>query len=1651
MARSLKKQILSFARKRKRLKNKKRLVTALAAVVVFCTTYALILPAITQVTEPICGYEVHIHDETCYAPPQRTCDCVRKPHVHEAACYGPDGDVLCPFEDFVLHVHDEGCYDEADELLCTLEQIEPHIHDESCYEVSEEETEEELPEEELPEEEPEEVHVEEPGFEEIVVEGTPVEQSPPEEEPIEDANAIEEGDTEELPEEEPVEEGYIEEDDDTEESPAEEETVEEERCLICGKDEWAVHIHDESCFEEDGTWICGLRELQEHIHTEECFTIEQGELICGIEEHTHDEILCYAAEAEQGETAAEWEQTLPASTGDPVEDLLAVAYSQLGYAESAEQVQTDSDGTIRGLTRYGTWYGDPYGPWDTSFLSFCIHYAGISEELVPRENNAYRLSMELAVRSLFVGCEVEYLPSPGDIVFFDRNGDGNADRAALAVYAENGWLTVIEGDTAAGLVEEQYYAFSDPQLVGYGKLTQVLGEGAPIMMAAAPKAAQTVLAQTTNYSRNIFTTDRCFVVYTVTDGRCYAMDGNGDAVEVYIDGENVLTDHDAPSMLLWTFSRTSGDTYHIQNVATGMYMHSFASNGGGVVTSGRYTSTLVQSGSGARVRSNSTDYSRLDTGTMRFERTQNQSLAAVFSFGMTNTYTVWLDGTNGGIMALNGAPDEKIMVPGGTFTLPETWEPSQKYDYVLQGWYDVTNHVYYAPGAEVEVTQNMVFYADWVASTYDIGEFNAQKANTVSTNDFITVRMFDYGPLFNVLSETVSVDVTASGHTETWSLLTSGNNPYNGEPTLGYIFRDWDRGNEDITYPRNHDDVNNPTNAGTVYTGLYNERLGELLFDPDNSFDPETGEGVIGKTYVGTGDHLFQLDEDPNSEHYGYYYYDSAHNAASYNQSESRFYVYEYLECTSDSANASEGKYSDFLPFNSPYANTNGGVVNTYSYAGDFGEYQGTEHYMYDAKYDSNGSATNHVATNYWFGMSAELSFYLPDTPGHQDADGNYGNQDVYGKDMHFKFTGDDDVWVFVDGRLVLDLGGIHGMESGDINFATGVVTVNGQQTGTLTGLTEGEHTLTMLYLERGASLSNCALYFNLAPRFSFSIEKEDVLTKEVLNGAEFSVFEDIECTIPATLWESKEAHDRDEPATNVFTVRNGVAHMWGMGAGNTYYIKETKPPDAAEYTYARGIICVSIDKKGTAAYNVILTEEVGPNGSTTEISGGFTVHGFRIDKEKQSAYIVATNAPQWVEEVTEVTAKKFWDDTLDHSAETIRVYLTVTDSDGTVRRLQEAVLSSENDWKHTWENLPKFAEDGVTEIQYAVEEAYVRGYYSKVEQVTEFTSNTTAWTRANTFENGKTYLLKTGSGYLATQNTNADTGYTWVSEDVAKHYSLALWRAQVSGNQVRLTNGANQTITFYYNGGSPTDFYASTGGESNQAKQYYRWAASGNGVRIYYDAPNNRDYYIASSMTNAKKFNYSTTARNGLVFELFTMTQTTTTEKAEGLAYQITNTPLEKETSLRVFKDWDMGELGVDELYEREQVTIKLLANGKDTGRTITLNLKNGWSDIFQGLPYIDENGDEIIYTVEEVWENVDFKPTYGEVIRLQGDPAVYEITVVNTYRWGHVQELPATGGLGTTPYTAAGLVLMLLAAGLLMYKKTRRKEEGFSPQSEQ
>ncbi len=1389
-----------------------------------------------------------------------------------------------------------------------------------------------------------------------------------------------------------------------------------------------------------GEAFCGY---DEHIHGDAC-----GEqLDCGFEEHIHIP-SCYSDIKADLETADDWEMTLSqVPRGLSVsETIVEIAKSQLGYTESTLNFSVGSDGIRRGYTRYGEWFGNPYGDWSTMFTAFCLRYSGLEDVPVSAGADSMRLQWEEA--GLYKSKD-DYVPSVGDVVFLDKNLNGTPEATAIVTGVADGMITVIEGDLE-NTVSEATYPIFDDLITGYG-ITASEESILPPNTLADEGAGAYPIAQSKSFSTNLLNSGNKFILYTQgTDGKYYALSGNGNAVEIFVDSQgNISTDSTSSSLLYWTFSNANSydnkPTYYIYNSTAGTYLHPFL-NGSqyDAILTGKWETALYQTNGGVKARGARQNSYAVLQGNSDFTSTTDQGSASVLYFGQAlPQYSVWFDGTCGGVnRSLAGSPDTAYSVTqGNVLKLPETWQSPTKYKYKIRGWFDVAGGKYYAPGDEIIVDRHMVFYPDWVPETYDLGLYNEYTHPTESTSNFVTVKLFDYNTLINANSSTVSVSVDANGHSETWSLATSGKGA-SGYDALGVVFVDYDAGG-DLTYVNNRGTIN--TNQDGVTTGICNSRLLEMLFGEDNAMSSETGTGVLGKTYVGEGDYFFRFEDDPSSAHYGYYFYDSKLNAASYNQSEQRFYVYDYLECTVDSLrDGGLGGYSDFLPFNSPYANTNGQSISRYNYNGDYGEFagKGIQHYAYDSCYSDNNNSADRVVSNYWYGMDISVDFYLPDDPGQG------GNHDMFGNEMHFHFSGDDDVWVLIDGKLVLDIGGIHDIMVGDINFSTGVITQGVRTTGNLKdyGITSGEHVLTIYYLERGSSKSNCEIYFNLAPRFDFEIRKEDVLTQEVLNGAEFSIYMDKACSVPAKLWTSKSAYENGAASTNKFIVTNGIAHMWGMTSGKTYYIKETGPPAKEGYSLANGIICLTLDQMGHASYTVDIIEDY-----TGTVSPGFTVHGLKVDVDKQEAYVVITNAEDWVREVTSVEITKKWNDTSDHSKEFPVFYLLVKDPDGTYRRIREIKLGEDNDWKYVWTNLPKYYVDkdgNTTEaIEYLVEEAYLPGYTSKVEKIEKTSSGEKTWAEAYQFENGETYVLSSQYGALSTSSSSGCL--IWVNTESAKSSIYALWTATVSQDgTVTFKNGAGQYLHLSYRGGSVSDSIFTTVTDNNHINMRYEQAGS-QGIRIYHDygeSWNNSRYYIGNRTLEYNGI-YSANQSGGVIFKALVEKSEEIIVEDGTFVYRATNSPIPKDnlTSVTVNKNWDMG-LNPSQIHNTYQVPVSLYANGVYSGRTEILSLQNGWTVIFDGLPFRDDNGQVIVYSVKEEFSEDGWEVIPGEMSYVSGTPGSYKTLIINRNTAGHGVELPSTGAYGYPPWLFIGYGLMigsLITGCILRHKRERRRKK--------
>lgn len=256
----------------------------------------------------------------------------------------------------------------------------------------------------------------------------------------------------------------------------------EEQVLVCTDG----HEHEDSCYEVITTQLCSgehkhgdgcyaaeevipdettgtPEEPAEHIHTEECYEITY---LCGYEEHIH-KLSCYSDDTADLETAAVWEASLPDQlTSQWADDLVLVAETQIGYEESVKNYILAEDGeTKHGITRYGQWYGNPYGDWSAMFLTFCLNYADVPQEAIPWSPGVYNM-MRLAEDAGILTLPDADAGSTGNILFLDTDGNGNADKSLIVTALNDRSITAVGGDWGNRVAEVQLTKY-DPMILGY--------------------------------------------------------------------------------------------------------------------------------------------------------------------------------------------------------------------------------------------------------------------------------------------------------------------------------------------------------------------------------------------------------------------------------------------------------------------------------------------------------------------------------------------------------------------------------------------------------------------------------------------------------------------------------------------------------------------------------------------------------------------------------------------------------------------------------------------------------------------------------------------------------------------------------------------------------------------------------------------------------------------------------------------------------------------------------------------------------------------------------------------------------------------------------------------------------------------------------
>lgn len=240
-------------------------------------------------------------------------------------------------------------------------------------------------------------------------------------------------------------------------------------------------------------------------------------------------------------------------------------------------------------------------------------------------------------------------------------------------------------------------------------------------------------------------------------------------------------------------------------------------------------------------------------------------------------------------------------------------------------------------------------------------------------------------------------------------------------------------------------------------------------------------------------------------------------------------------------------------------------------------------------QYNSNVEDINEISTkdgkyhNYFFGLRYDIKFTLGDYIG----------------ELKYKFTGDDDLWVVLDGnKVVIDLGGIHNAATGEVDLWKELL--NGRTIEQLTDEEKNEekkaeHTLTVLYMERGAEASNCEMEFTLPNATISQVTKDPLGTLELqkvnsnkeqgLNGARFTLYGDPDCKNEIGSVESARVDNVD-----------GKVIFRSLREG-TYYLRETQAPDG----YVRSTETWTVEVKKNSDNTAALVTLKDRSGKTVE------------------------------------------------------------------------------------------------------------------------------------------------------------------------------------------------------------------------------------------------------------------------------------------------------------------------------------------------------------------------------------------------------------------------------------------------------------------
>lgn len=1528
-----------------------------------------------------------------------------------------------------------------------------------------------------------------------------------------------------------------------------------EKTLICEEEE---HTHTDACYTEQKVLVCQQEEGTEHTHTDECYQTEKV-LACGKAEHTHTEECYKKVEGDPDadvETQSDWEDTIKQVelTGDWSEDVLAIANSQIGYKESTANY-VEEDGVIRGYSRYGEWYGDPYGKWSGMFVSFCLNYAKVDNIPLQSDCNQWVADLQKEEYALYREAD-QYTPVPGDLIFFHMDTSSAyqeiADHVGLVVEVTSATgstpakIKTIEGDSDDS-VQNVVYDLTDARILGYGQL---------------PEEPKEAVADTSNDEESSDSVNEAQQGDETAADSADTEDENGDGKEAESEEDELSEEEQAmideviakidalPSSqeIEDTLAAYEEDGLDDEYEAYYEEVYNLIMN---VYVQYQDMGEVLQ-----KQVTNRDKLLELEWiwGVMSYSATSSVDVTAVNSFN-------W--GSYGGAFIIHSDQGAKVRdiisnsvatfaswyairieEKNGIFFVEEIYtnqDGSKENIYASgTGFILLYNTTTLGTSVNVNVGDSVTVSGDFWKTTHNYN--NGQVYGTVTfgstatlklekdnsgkltivqgadTQDLITVNLYDYGSNINELykeNKNYPGFQQDNGTKTVYSTASSnfGNN----------ITSDLSAGIAGLT--NGGGTINTTTNsANSPISGAMKSTLGddgypvlsdgtslEYLFSDGTYATKKNKENING---------LFQYNDKT-----GAYTFNSRENHAQFNEGNDTFTLYDQII----SSNFIMYPFGNFLPFNDivkkstqaseidkEYFETIASSAQ-YKYGQDAGDEYGTLSTVLnewiskmDTKYPTGWGAAQALneyfnanvgeknfhfenetellnkvysidydePTDFFFGMEMEMNFMQP-KGGLTGKDGK--------QPMIFYFTGDDDVWVYIDGQMFLDLSGIHRHVGGEIDFVNGVVKyydldVNTGDVSTTPSKTVkfenilsssdglnsngtfedySTHTFKFYYMERGAGSGVCRMNFNfpLLRKNSISVTKElsvDESDKQDMLGNpdfKFQILKEngTDLFIGANTNYDIYNNERNLIGTGttdengVFTLKANQTAVFNNIPENAgkYFVRELLDPDAfSQY----GTIFVNGSSQ-TTNYDVTVGSDQfkGVNSPLKDVSDGSTAFTFNnqvifdklgsLEIEKKVDGDTSDN-PQFEFEVT-----------IDGTP--LPVGTTYTVGSETRSVTEEGIITLAAGEKAHISNIIAGSEFTVKEMTESA-----KGYKVTYEG-SDASVTTDGGSARGVITTDAAVLITVTNQVKGTSITIPGTKNLELADGEEHEYSFHLEQVTDQTGDTLVESGTDQTATATLNGSGTatapfafTIVYREKDFSSLPVKLYYKVSES-----IAYDdfvTDYDKSIYVIevevkedsneelqAAITNIWKdgepvagsqivFN-NKQVRSLMIRKQVEGAETVDTEFRFTISLSQNGNPLNGEYSAVKTKS-DMS---------TEDVKLTLDQNGQST-----ITLKHGESIKINGLPYgtqwkvteSDVEGYIVKYSIcdGDVQEGEEAEG----IVQIGNDSVTF--TNITTY------ELPESGGSGTIWYTIGGLILMLGA--FLMYRRIRMRKGGAS-----